>query len=105
MVKLFFCIPLRSPFRKKAPKEDIQLEKPDAKAIEQQLVEERAKYARLKAEADETRGKFENEIREIKETRAREVRGKDEHIQQLEKEASQMREMVCRVENGIGCNS
>jgi hypothetical protein len=99
MVRKILCIPVPS-FSKKAPKEDIQLEKPDAKALEQQLVEERAKYARLKAEADtfvETTEKLENEIREVKEAREREVSGKDEHIQQLEKDNNQMREMVCRV--------
>jgi len=110
--KLLGCIPLR-PKRRKAPAdENIQLDQgvrggpaptPAVKELERELVEERAKYQRTKAEADafaEVRRKLEGEVREAKElleAREKDAGHKDVRIRQLEKDVNEMQKKVGRV--------
>ena len=120
-VKFLFCIPLPlplplpSPFnrKKRQTQELIPLDKHDGadqtladatKASEQELTEAKVELAKIKAERDETKGKYEDEIRDTKERlEAQEKEGgkKDADIQRLETEANAMRSKVGSVEDGI----
>lgn len=118
----FLCIPL-PPRRKKARNEEVQLKDgpaptPAVKTLEQQLTEERNRYARLeqdlqraRAEAEtsaQAKRKLEDEVRQVKElseTREKEVGQKDAKIRRLENDASGMREKVGQARGGIGSNS
>lgn len=118
-----FCgLPIQNPFRSKSRSkrrkagERIQREKlvedgsttTDAiRALEDQLAEERAKFAKLKVEADanaEANVKLETQIlglKELLEAREKDVGQRDAEVQRLEAEGRTMRERVCRTKRGI----
>ena len=103
--RMFFCIPLSSG-KRKARNRDVPLAQsvkgtptptPAAGALEHELAEEKAKVTRLeqeneriKAEADETKRKLEDELREVREDLA----GKNANVQRLEKVVSEMQTKV-----------
>lgn len=118
----FCCIPL--PFgRRKAKKERIKPgrdttdDPTPAKALVPELDEEKAEVARLeqesqraKAKADgiaEAKSKLEDELRKVKElleTREKDLADKDASLQQLGKAMSEMQGKVGRVDSGMGFN-
>lgn len=117
-VKLSFCISFKRPFkdffRRKKPRaqEPIALEKrtddgptaPDAlKALEDQLAETKAEFARFKAEAAEEKRGLEDQLRqanELLESQKKELGNKDADIQQLGRDCEVIRTKVGGIEKG-----
>lgn len=112
-VNHFFCLPLPNPFKslskpKKAREQTLREKRVEdgstttdaIRALEDQLAQERAKFAKLKVEADakaEANLKLEAETRGVKElleTRENDVGQRDAEIQRLESEGGTMRERL-----------
>jgi hypothetical protein len=114
-VKLLFgCIPSgrlrfpKLPFKRKRtqPQEPLELEKharDEQAALKDELDEERAKFARFKAEAAGEKRDLEDQIRQLKElmeAQVKEIGLKDADIQRLRMDGDTMRAKVSRIEKG-----
>ena len=97
--------------KKTQPQESLPIEKPardDQATLRDELAEEKARSARLEAEAAAEKTNLEDELRQCKElleTRVKELGLKDADIRRLGKEGDVMRARVSSIEKGTSPNS